>query len=145
MVQKNYIIFLFLITGLFLTSGCLWFLPEGEVPPNLVGEQNTQAAPDAVPLKDAEAAMSGAIVRTFIRNGLSTQQIPVAFTETSTKQNSSFVSLLYSTGMIYIVPSSRTAVFLIDSRLDKGVWTLRLVKPDGTVVMKKTVKYRQNP
>jgi hypothetical protein len=145
MVQKNYIIFLFLLAGLFLTSGCLWFLPEGEVPPNLVGEQNTQAAPDAVPLKDAEAAMSGAIVRTFIRNGLSTQQVPVAFTETSTKQNPSFVNLLYSTGMICIVPSSRTAVFLIDSRLDKGVWVLRLVKPDGTVVMKKTVKYHQNP
>ena len=145
MVKKSYVIVLFLIVGLFLTSGCLWFLPEGEVPPNLVGEQNTQAEPDAVPLKDAEAAMSGAIVRTFIRNGLSAQQVPVAFTETSTQQNRSFVNLLYSTGMIKIVPSSRTAVFLIDSRLEKGVWVLRLVKPDGTVTMKKTVKYRQNP
>ena len=145
MTKTRYIIFLFLIAGVFLTSGCLWFLPEGEVPPNLVGEQNTQAAPDAVPLKDAEAAMSGAIVRTFIRNGLSTQQVPVAFTETSTQQNRSFVNLLYSTGMIQFTHSSRTAVFLIDSRLEKGVWVLRLVKPDGTVVMKKTVKYRQNP
>ena len=145
MVKKSYIVFLFLIAGLFLTSGCLWFLPEGEVPPNLVGEQNTQAAPDAVPLKDAEAAMSGAIVRTFIRNGLSTRQVPVIFTATSSKQNRSFVNLLYSTGMIQFVSSSRTADFLIDSRLEKGVWVLRLVKPDGTVVMKKTVKYRQNP
>ena len=145
MVKKSYIVFLFLIAGLFLTSGCLWFLPEGEVPPNLVGEQNTQAEPDAVPLKDAEAAMSGAIVRTFIRNGLSTRQVPVIFTATSSKQNRSFVNLLYSTGMIQFVSSSRTADFLIDSRLEKGVWVLRLVKPDGTVVMKKTVKYRQNP
>ena len=145
MVKKSYIVFLFLIAGLFLTSGCLWFLPEGEVPPNLVGEQNTQAEPDAVPLKDAEAAMSGAIVRTFIRNGLSTRQIPVIFTATSSKQNRSFVNLLYSTGMIQFISSSRTADFLIDSRLEKGVWVLRLVKPDGTVVMKKTVKYRQNP
>ena len=142
MVKKSYIVFLFLIAGLFLTSGCLWFLPEGEVPPNLVGEQNTQAEPDAVPLKDAEAAMSGAIVRTFIRNGLSTRQVPVIFTATSSKQNRSFVNLLYSTGMIQFVSSSRTADFLIDSRLEKGVWVLRLVKPDGTVVMKKTVKYR---
>ena len=142
MVKKNYIVFLFLIAGLFLTSGCLWFLPEGEVPPNLVGEQNTQAEPDAVPLKDAEAAMSGAIVRTFIRNGFSTRQVPVIFTATSSKQNRSFVNLLYSTGMIQFVSSSRTADFLIDSRLEKGVWVLRLVKPDGTVVMKKMVKYR---
>ena len=145
MVKKSYIVFLFLIAGLFLSSGCLWFLPEGEVPPNLVGEQNTQAEPDAVPLKDAEAAMSGAIVRTFIRNGLSTRQVPVIFTATSSKQNRSFVNLLYSTGMIQFVSSSRTADFLIDSRLEKGVWVLRLVKPDGTVVMKKMVKYRQNP
>ena len=142
MVKKSYIVFLFLIAGLFLTSGCLWFLPEGEVPPNLVGEQNTQAEPDAVPLKDAEAAMSGAIVRTFIRNGFSTRQVPVIFTATSSKQNRSFVNLLYSTGMIQFVSSSRTADFLIDSRLEKGVWVLRLVKPDGTVVMKKMVKYR---
>ena len=96
-------------------------------------------------MKDAEAAMSGAIVRTFIRNGLSTRQVPVIFTATSSKQNRSFVNLLYSTGMIQFVSSSRTADFLIDSRLEKGVWVLRLVKPDGTVVMKKTVKYRQNP
>ena len=144
MAKKSYIIFLFLFAGVFLSTGCLWFLPEGEVPPNLVGEQNTKVDTDALPLKDAEAAMSGAIVRTLIRNGFSTQQVPMAFTETSTQTAHTFKNLLYSTGMIRVVRSKSAAVFLIYSRQENGVWVLRILKPDGTVVMKKTVKYRPN-
>ena len=96
-------------------------------------------------LKDAEAAMSGAIVRTLIRNGFSTQQVPMAFTETSTQTAHTFQNLLYSTGMIRVVRSKSAAVFLIYSRQENGVWVLRILKPDGTIVMKKTVKYRPNP
>ena len=137
-------LFLILLTGLFLSSGCIWFVPEGDVPPNLVGEQNTKPPEDAVPLKDAEAAMSGAIVRTLIRNGFSAEQVPVAFSKSSTNQYRSFIQLLHSTGMIRFV-RPENAVFIIDSRLENGVWNLQLLKKNGTPALKKTVKYRQNP
>ena len=145
MLKKSYIAFAFLFTTLFLSTGCIWFLPEGDVPPNLVGEQNTKIESDTVPLKDAEAAMSGAVVRALIRNGYSTQQVPMVFAKTSTPQNRSFVNLLFSTGMVWFTNSKSNAVFLLDSRLQNGVWELRMLKPNGEITLKKTVKYHPNP
>ena len=136
--------FLILLTGLFLSSGCIWFVPEGEVPPDLVGEQNTKPPEDSVPLKDAEAAMSGAIVRTLIRNGHSTDTVPMAFHITSSKQNQTFLELLSSTGMVRIV-KPEAALYLIDSYQKNGVWELRVLKKNGTVLLKKMVKYRLTP
>ena len=139
---KSYIAFSFLFAILFCSTGCLWILPGGDVPPNLVGEGNGKKD-DTVPLKDAEAAMSGAIVRALIRNGFSAERVPIAFHYTSTKQNDSFMKVLFGTGMMNFT-NYESALFLIDSRLEKGVWELRLLKKDGTVVTKKTVKYRPN-
>lgn len=142
-MKKSYFFFLILTAGLFCSTGCLWILPDGEVPPDLVGEQNVKSE-DSVPLKDAEAAMCGAIVRSLIRNGHSAEVVPVAFHVTSTKQSQNFLNLLYSTGMIRVV-KMENAVFLIDSFLKNGVWELRLLRKNGSVVMKKTVRYRSNP
>ena len=86
----------------------------------------------------------GAIVRSLIRNGHSAEVVPVAFHVTSTKQSQNFLNLLYSTGMIRVV-KMENAVFLIDSFLKNGVWELRLLRKNGSVVMKKTVRYRSNP
>ena len=137
-------LFLILLTGLLLSSGCIWFVPEGEVPSELVGEQNTKPPEETVPLKEAEAAMSGAIVRTLIRNGHSTDSVPMAFHVTSTKQNRTFLNLLHSTGMVRIVKPD-AALYLIDSYQKNGVWELRVLKKNGAVILKKTVKYRLTP
>ena len=45
-----------LTVGLSLTTGCLWVLPEGDVPRELVGSENGKSNDDSLPLKDAEAA-----------------------------------------------------------------------------------------
>ena len=130
----------FLILCCILLCGCMGTLPEGEVPESLVGTQMTDDS-DSVPLKDAEASMSGAIVRALVRSGHSSERVPMAFTENSQIQNGSFVQLLHGTGMIRIGKPA-FAVYFIESQMKNGVWNLRLLKKDGTVMMKKTVKYR---
>ena len=141
-MKKSYFIFFLFLAGLLCSTGCLWILPDGDVPPNLVGDGNT-GNEDTVPLKDAEAAMSGAVVRTLIRNGYSTAAVPVAFHVTSTKPDQTFLKLLQSTGMIRIVKPD-TAFLQIRSRQKNGIWELELLKNNGAVIMKKTVKYHSN-
>ena len=70
---------------------------------------------------------------------------PVGALDNIAQTAHTFQNLLYSTGMIRVVRSKSAAVFLIYSRQENGVWVLRILKPDGTIVMKKTVKYRPNP
>lgn len=129
--------------GLMFCSGCIWSLPEGDVPKTLVGEENKKIKDDSLPLKDAEAAMSGAIIRTMIRKGHSSKQVPLAF-HSAENQHSSFRKLLESTGMIRFSKQD-SALYLIESQIKNGIWKLRLVKKDGTVILSKTVKYRQVP
>lgn len=142
-MKTSYISLFILTAGMLCSTGCLWVLPDGEVPPDLVGTQNTEKE-ESVPLNDAEAAMSGAIVRTLIRNGHSAESVPMAFHVTSTKQNRTFLNLLHSTGMVRIVKPD-AALYLIDSYQKNGVWELRVLKKNGAVLLKKTVKYRLTP
>ncbi len=127
------------LLGLVFLCGCTG-LPEGEVPESLVGSQNGNET-GSMTINDAEAAMSGAIVRTLVRIGHSADRTPMAFTENSTPQSSSFVKLLHGTDMVQIGKAA-SASYLIESRQEKGTWTLRILKKDGTILLKKTVKYR---
>ena len=40
------------------------------------------------------------------------------------------------------IGKAASASYLIESRQEKGTWTLRILKKDGTILLKKTVKYR---
>lgn len=134
-------IVIFTLSVLTLCGGCRsWGIPEGDVPDSLVGPSETEDT-DLMELKDAEAAMCGAIVRTMIRNGHVSERVPLAFTLMSTEPQESFVSLLTGTDLIWICGED-SAKYLLDSKMEKNVWYLRLKKKDGTVLMEKTLKHR---
>ena len=134
--KKNFL-FAATLSVLCLACGCS-SLPEGEVPPSLVGE--TPPEQESLSQKDAEAAMCGAIVRTLVRLGHSSERTPLAFTIASSPQRTEFVSLLTGTNMI-LFSRADSSKYLVDSRLKDGVWTLQLTKKDGSILLAKTVKY----
>jgi hypothetical protein len=128
-----------------ISGGCVSGLPEGEVPDSLVGDQKIMTAEEnAVELHTAEAAMCGAIVRVLIQRGYSPERIPVAFTMTSSGGQGNFVDLMTGTDMIRIC-GNYEAKYLLDSKLENGVWTLKLMKKDGSILMQKIIRYRQTP
>lgn len=131
----------FAITGplaaVCILCGCS-SLPDGEVPPSLVGE--TVRAEEDLLQKDAEAAMCGAVVRSFVRLGHGSDRTPLAFTKDSSPQRKEFVSLLTGTNMIWFCGED-SAKYLLDSKLEDGIWTLKMLKKDGTVIFSKTVRY----
>ena len=134
--KKN---FLFAVTmSVFCLVCSCSTLPEGDVPPSLVGEIPPEQ--ESLSQKDAEAAMCGAIVRTLVRLGHSSERTPLAFTIASSPQRTEFVSLLTGTNMI-LFSRTDSAKYLVDSKLKDGAWTLQLTKKDGTILLAKTVRY----
>ena len=127
-----------------ICSGCTSGLPEGEVPGSLVGEQATGTEDGVMELRTAEAAMCGAIVRTLIQRGYSPERVPIAFTISSAGNQRNFVELMTGTDLIRIC-GDYEAKYLLDSKLENGSWNLKLIKKDGTILLKKHIRYRQTP
>lgn len=119
-------------------SGCSWlFLPDGEVPDSLTGQE----VPEEVISQDkAEAAMCGAIVRTLVRLGHSSERTAIAFSKDSTLQRTHFVSLLTGTDMVWFCGED-SAKYLLESKISEGNWNIVLKKKDGTVLLNKALKF----
>ena len=135
----NILLKILLLFPLFLLFGCVGTLPEGVVPESLVGNQ--PVSDGTVSFKDAEAAMCGAVVRTLVRLGHSAERTPIAFTQDSPPQDPAFVTLLTGTDMI-LVCGEASAKYLMASKTENGIWELSLQKKDGTVLMKKSIRFR---
>ena len=127
------------LAAVLFSAGCTAALPDGEVPESLVGEHIPERK--ILSQKDAEAAMCGAIVRALVRLGHASERTPLSFTVSSSPQRTEFVSLLTGTNMIWFCGAD-SAKYLVESKLEDGVWSLRLTKKDGSVILSKTVSYR---